>query len=221
MKKIKKPVPEQPMPEMPGGTPVGEPVSFEEREQQRKTARLTGGFLLVLAAVLVLLGAWMFIMTRGTHLLRVSATTGQLYRQFPVFLILGAVIALIAAVILKKNPGALPPPGPLPPPMPHPVPAPDAKPGEMPPPPPPEPPRPEPPRPEVPRPVSPEAPPPAPKKRFCTNCGAELGAADRFCLKCGTPADTAPADLPPAGSAPAGSAPDKPQTPPPPVPPQA
>ncbi len=183
---------------------------------EKSNPRLVGQLLLIPGILLFVLGAWMFLSTRGTRLLTVASSTGEFLRQYPLFLCVGGVCLLLALLLIKTHPKAKP----------------DAKKaaettegakpdGE----------KPDGEKPETvktaeaasavptpadtasaptPTPVSEdnadtkaaaeaaaeksEAPETtevpetkeAPQKRFCMNCGAQLSETDKFCLACGT-----------------------------------
>ena len=141
-----------------------QPAANENMRQSSPGAR-TAGFLLLLPAVIALAaGLYMFFVTRGTRLLFLAASTGQLYGQYPVFLIVGAVLLLAAILLLRANPASALPQKP------------ETAPKEV---------------PETPKaPEAPEAQPAEPAEkpapaRVCPGCGAAVGDGDQFCLKCG------------------------------------
>ncbi len=155
------------------------------------------GLLLLLPGILLsALAIWMYVSTTGTHLLTIPSSTGQFYRQYPLFAGIGVVCLLVSAVLLKKYPK-----------LPQNVPvtedtavqiaagsvrtAPAAAPAdraadntaadvpaaEA----------------DLEAETAPTAEQPSgqpaetqPEKRFCTACGAPLAPDDKFCLQCGT-----------------------------------
>ena len=136
-----------------------QPAANENMRQSSPGAR-TAGFLLLLPAVIALAaGLYMFFGTRGTRLLFIAASTGQLYGQYPVFLIVGAVLLLAAILLLRANPASALPQKPETAPKEEPE-TPEAQPAEQ---------------------AEKTAP-----ARICPGCGAAIGDGDQFCLKCGT-----------------------------------
>ena len=62
-------------------------------------------FILLIPAILSLICAvWMAFQTMGTNLLFVTASRGQLYRQYPVFFVIGLILLLVAVLLLRANP---------------------------------------------------------------------------------------------------------------------
>ncbi len=62
-------------------------------------------FLLMILAIFVLIAAfWMCFQTMGTNLLLISSSDGQLYRQYPVFLLIGILLLIVSIGLYRKNP---------------------------------------------------------------------------------------------------------------------
>ena len=62
-------------------------------------------FILLIPAILSLICAvWMAFQTMGTNLLFVTASRGQLYRQYPVCFVIGLILLLVAVLLLRANP---------------------------------------------------------------------------------------------------------------------
>jgi len=142
-----------------------QPAANEKTRQSSPGAR-TAGFLLLLPAVIALAsGLYMFFATRGTRLLFLAASTGRLYGQYPVFLIVGAVLLLAAVLLLRANPASALPQKPEPAPSEVPLP---------------------PRAPKTPKAQPAEQTKTAAAARICPGCGAAVGEGDQFCLKCGT-----------------------------------
>ena len=60
--------------------------------------------LFLILAIIILIGSfWMFIQTIGTNLLFVSAFNGQLYRQYPIFLLLGLLFLIVAVGLFRAE----------------------------------------------------------------------------------------------------------------------
>ena len=181
--------------------PTAEAAASKKKEKQSNPNARSAAFILLIPAFLSLIASvFMAWQTVGTNLLFVTASRGQLYRQYPVFLILGLILLLVAICLLRANPASALPPKPE---KTEKKPTSAAK------------------TPDIPvkaveapdntTPVQAEAPTPAAEptadantapaeqkatgKRFCTKCGEELAPDAKFCTKCGTPqTPTVPAD---------------------------
>lgn len=185
-------------------TPTEEAATSEKKEKRSNPNARSAAFILLIPAFLSLIASvFMAWQTVGTNLLFVTASRGQLYRQYPVFLILGLILLLVAICLLRANPAsALPPKTEKPektekkPTSATKIPDTPVKAVEA---------------PDNTTPVQTEAPTPAAEptadanetpaeqkpadKRFCTNCGEVLAPDAKFCTKCGTPqTPTVPAD---------------------------
>lgn len=176
----------------------------DKRKKTPKTAHTPSAnirgiaFLLLIPAILSLVSAvWMACQTMGINLLFVTASRGQLYRQYPVFFVLGLILLMVSVLLLRANPAQsktkpgsetaedaiLPAKEASAAVSAASVPAETVNAGE-------------PSAEEMPAeaaPVQEEAPAAIPavgtaKPRFCTNCGAPLTPDAKFCIKCGTSA---------------------------------
>lgn len=80
-------------------------ITPTKTEKTRSSNARGIAFILLLPAVLSLVCAvWMAFQTMGTKLLFVTASKGQLYRQYPLFLIVGLLLLLVAVLLLRANP---------------------------------------------------------------------------------------------------------------------
>ncbi len=74
------------------------------RAEKNNTVRAMGILFVLFGLAMVLYGIFMFTQTWGTHLLFVSSSAGRFYGNYPIFLIIGAVMASVAVIVVVKHP---------------------------------------------------------------------------------------------------------------------